>query len=66
MALPLPDLAGHARRLEHCDVFQQRNDADDDHDNLCDLLRAAVERHPSDEIKNQHDYQEGDQDADEN
>lgn len=49
---------------EHRQIFQQRNDADDDDDDLRDLFRAAVDRQAGDEIENQDDHQEGDQDAD--
>ena len=50
--------------LEHRQIFQQRNDADNDHNDLRDLSGAAVERQALDEIEHQNDHQKGDQDAD--
>src|SRR5262245_51801759 len=39
---------------EHREIFQQRDDADDDDDHAYDLLCPAVERQHVDEIKHQN------------
>jgi hypothetical protein len=51
---------------ENREVFQQRNDADDDDDNLGDLFGPRIERKAADEIENEHNDQKRNQDADEN
>lgn len=52
--------------LEHRNVLQQRKDADDDYDETGYLFCPAINRQHANEIENQHNHQEGDQDADEN
>src|SRR5690606_7874382 len=52
-------------RLEHREIAQQREDADDDDDELDDLAHAAVDRQALHQIEDQDDDEEGDQDADE-
>jgi hypothetical protein len=51
-------------RAEYGEVFQQRNDANDDHNDAHDLPGAAIDRQHVDEIKHQNDDQEGDEHAD--
>jgi hypothetical protein len=51
--------------LEDSEVAQQRNYADDNHDNTHDLFGAAVDRQQVDEIKDENDDDERDQNADE-
>lgn len=65
LAIPMasPD---RSFRLEDGQILQQRNDADDDDYDASDLLHLSVNGQHTDEIKHQHDYQEGDQDADQN
>jgi hypothetical protein len=46
------------RRSEDREIFQQRNDADDDHDDLDDLLRPPIDRQTRNEIENKNDDQE--------
>jgi len=41
--------------LEHRDVLQQRNHAEDDHDDPRDLPGAAVERQQVDQIQDEND-----------
>lgn len=60
-AWEMPRLCGS----EDSQIAQQRNDADDDHDELHDLSRAAVDRKALDQIKHQKDDEEGDQNTDE-
>ncbi|MER9732678.1 hypothetical protein NKJ18_29020 [Mesorhizobium sp. M0217] len=43
--------------LKYGQVFQQRNDADNDDNDLRDLPRAAIERQTLDEIEHQDDHQ---------
>lgn len=40
-----------AKLLKDRDVFQQRNDAENDHDDPCDLFGAAIERQQIDQIE---------------
>jgi hypothetical protein len=47
--------------LKYRDISQQRNHAEDDHDNPRDLLGAPVERQQVDQIQNQNDDQKRDQ-----
>jgi hypothetical protein len=42
-------------------IFQQRNDADDDHNHGRNLLRPAVEGQEIDEIQHENDDNEGDE-----
>src|SRR5580704_5144685 len=55
-----------APRLEHREVFQQRDDAQHDDHHAHDLLGAAVHRQHVDQIKDEDDDDKGDQCADEN
>src|SRR6202040_1532725 len=55
-----------APRLEYCEVFQQRDDAEHDDHHAHDLLGAAVHRQHVDQIKDEDDDDKGDQCADEN
>jgi len=55
-----------APRLEHSEIFQQRNDAEHDDHHAHDLLGAAVHRQHVDQIKDEDDDDKGDQCADEN
>jgi hypothetical protein len=55
---------GTFRGLENRKVFEQRNDADDDHDDLSDLPHAGIERQALNQIENEDDDEECDQDAD--
>jgi hypothetical protein len=50
--------------LEDGEVFQHRDDADHDHDDTHDVLRAAVEWQHVHEIENENDDQKRDQDTD--
>jgi hypothetical protein len=50
--------------LENRQVFEQRNDADDDDDDLGNLPHAGIERQALNQIENQDDDEECDQDAD--
>jgi hypothetical protein len=50
--------------LEHCKIFQQGDDPNDGHDQLSNLLGAAVEGQAIYEPKYQDDDEERDQDAD--
>jgi len=52
-------------RLEHREILEQRNHADDDHDRADDLSGAGVERQHVDEIEDQNDNKEGDDHANE-
>src|SRR4051794_22551958 len=45
------------RRSDDGDVFQQRDHADDDHDDARDLLGAAIQRQQVDQVRNQNDDQ---------
>jgi hypothetical protein len=45
------------------EIFQQRNDADDDHYHVHDFLRPAVKRKHIDEIEHQDDDKERDENA---
>ena len=47
--------------LDHRDVFQQRDHADDDHDDARDLLGAAVERQQVDQIENENNDEKRDE-----
>lgn len=49
---------------EHRQIFQQRNDADYDHNDARDLFRSSVERKHIDQIQNQYDDEKRDQNAD--
>src|ERR1700689_4523199 len=49
---------------EHRDIFQQRNHAEDDHHDACDLLGAAVERQQVDQVQDQNDDEKRDEYAD--
>lgn len=51
---------------ENGDVFQQRNDANDDDDNASDLFRARIHRQHADEIEHENDDEKRDQEADQN
>src|ERR1700759_4643255 len=51
-------------RLEHRDVFQQREHAEDDDDDPADLLGAAVDRQHVDQIEDEDDDKECDKRAD--
>src|ERR1700716_2192904 len=50
--------------LEHRDVFQQRNHAEDDHDDTRHLLGAAVDRQQVDQVENENNDQKRDQRTD--
>jgi hypothetical protein len=52
------------RPLKYRDVFQQRNDAEDNDDDPRDLLGAAVERQQIDQIEDQNNDQKRDECAD--
>jgi hypothetical protein len=45
---------------------QQGDDADDDDDDLDDLPDAGFDRQALDQVEDEHDHQEGDEDADKN
>jgi hypothetical protein len=47
--------------LKHRDVFQQRNDTEDDDDDSTDLLGASVERQQIDQVQNENDDQKRDE-----
>src|SRR3984957_2006807 len=55
-----------APRLEHREVFQQRDDAEHDDHRAHDLFGAAVHWQHVDQIKDEDDDHKGDQCADEN
>jgi hypothetical protein len=57
--------AAHRADLEYGEIFQQRNDADDDHDNTRDLFGTAVERQHIDQIQNENNDKKRDQNTDE-
>jgi hypothetical protein len=48
---------------EHREIFQDRNDTDDDDDGTDDLLGAAVDRKQVDQIQNKNDDKKCNQDA---
>jgi hypothetical protein len=50
--------------LEDRKMSEQRNDADDDHDDLGDLPHPRIERQALNQIENEDDDKECDQDAD--
>ena len=54
-------------RLEDCQIFQERYDADDNDDDLSDLFHFPIEWQHIDEIKNKKDnqncYQQTDEDG---
>src|SRR5258708_38603479 len=50
--------------LKHRDVFQERDHAEDDHDDARDLLGAAVKRQHVDQIKNENNDEKCDEYAD--
>jgi hypothetical protein len=58
--------AAHRPILEDREVPQQRDYADNDHDDTDDLLGAAVDRQHVDEVKHQNNNDKRDQDTDEN
>jgi hypothetical protein len=45
-------LRARSATSEYCDVLQQRNHAEDDHDDARDLLGAAVDRQQVNQIEN--------------
>ena len=47
--------------LKHRDIFEQRNHAEDNHDDAHDLFGAATERQQIDEIQNQNNDQKSDE-----
>jgi hypothetical protein len=59
---PLPHRIGG---LKDGQIFQQRDNADDDDDDLHDLLDAGFDRQSRHQIKHQEDNQKRDQNADE-
>ena len=63
---PLEQLFGvdDCASLENGEVFQQRDDANNDDDNLNDLTRPAVDRQALNQIEDQDDHQKGDQNTD--
>jgi hypothetical protein len=50
---------------EHCDIFQQRDHAEDDHDDARDLLGATIDREQVDQIQNQNNDEKSNQRTDE-
>jgi hypothetical protein len=54
-------LEGRIKALKHRDVFQERNHAENDHDNARDLLGAAIERQHVDQIQNENDDEKCDE-----
>lgn len=63
-ALDIGPNAASVSRLEHCQILEQRYNADNNHDYLDDLSRSAVYGQPLDEVKDQHDHEKCDQNAD--
>src|SRR4051812_14209105 len=58
-------LSARTRSESDPEILQQRQHADNDHDDTDDLLGAALDRQHVDKIENENDHQESDQDADE-
>lgn len=55
-------LVGESRpALENREVFEQRDDADHDDDDLQDLLDAALDRQALNQPEDEHDDEEGNQ-----
>src|SRR6516165_10803044 len=48
-------------RSKYRDIFEQRNNAEDDHDDAHDLLGAAVKRQQINQIENENNNEKGDQ-----
>ena len=58
-------LRGGTAASKYRDVFQEREDPEDDHDDAADLLGAAVDRQHVDQIEDEDDDEEGDKRTDE-
>jgi anaerobic glycerol-3-phosphate dehydrogenase len=65
-----PGIAGafllfqYLKTLEHCEILQHRNDADDHNDGSRDLLCAPIDGQHIDEIKNENNDKKRNQNAD--
>jgi hypothetical protein len=59
-----PSRACHGTRSEDREIFQQRQNADDDDNHSHDLSRPAVDRQHVDQIEDENDDQERNENAD--